>query len=168
MVPIVSIVGRSNVGKTTYLVKLLQEMKRRGYRVATIKHHCGDFEIDYPGKDTWRHAQAGADVVVISSPHKVAYIEKVAKEKSLDEIVQAIKNVDLILTEGYKKGNKPKIEVLRSAISRDLVCQPEDLLAVVTDTKLELGLPCFGLDEVGKMVDFLEERIILPAKSEEI
>lgn len=168
MIPIVSIVGRSNVGKTTFLVKLLQEIRRRGYKVATIKHHCGDFEIDHPGKDTWWHAQAGADVVVISSPNKMALIERVEKEKSIDDLVQVIKNVDLIITEGYKKGDKPKIEILRSAISRDLVCRPEDLLAVVTDLKLDLDLPCFGLDEVGKLVDFLEEKIIYPAKSGKI
>ena len=76
MSPIVSVVGRSNSGKTTLVVKLLRELKQRGYRVATIKHSDHDFEIDRPGKDTWGHYEAGADIVVISTPAKMAMIER--------------------------------------------------------------------------------------------
>lgn len=165
MIPIVSFVGRSNVGKTTYLVKLIKEIKKRHYRVATIKHHHGSFEIDHRGKDTWHHAQAGADVVIISSPNKLAVIEKLPEERPLDKIIQNIKDVDLIITEGYKKEDKPKIEILRGAVGQELVCQPEELLAVVTDVELDVTLPCFGLDEVEEMVDFLEKKILLPAKN---
>ncbi|WP_423055316.1 molybdopterin-guanine dinucleotide biosynthesis protein B [Zhaonella formicivorans] len=165
MIPIVSVVGRSNSGKTTYLEKLLKEIKKRGYRVATIKHHCHDFEIDQPGKDTWRHAEAGADVTVISSPHKMALIEKVEKEKNLDEIAELIQNVDLIITEGYKKGNKPKIEILRKAVSDDLVCPPEELMAVVTDVDLNLDIPCFSLEDAVGLANFLEMKVLKPAKN---
>lgn len=73
IIPIICVVGRSKSGKTTLLEKLIPELKRRGYRVATIKHHSHPgFEIDVPGKDTWRHAQAGSDHVIISAPDKVA------------------------------------------------------------------------------------------------
>jgi molybdopterin-guanine dinucleotide biosynthesis protein B len=87
MIPVISIVGRSNCGKTTYLEKLISEMKRRGYKVGIIKHDVHGFEIDQPGKDTWRHAQAGADVVCISSPQKMAMIKQVKQELSLDVVV---------------------------------------------------------------------------------
>src|SRR3972149_7687440 len=101
MTPVVSIVGKSNVGKTTLLERLVVEIKRRGYCVATIKHDVHGFDIDKPGKDSWRHAQAGSDAVVISSPQKLALIKKVDHDSSLDEILQLVgPHFDIILTEG--------------------------------------------------------------------
>ena len=115
-IPVISVVGRSKVGKTTLLEKLIPELKRRGYRVATVKHHAHPgFEIDRPGKDTWRHAQAGSDHVVIAAPDKVAAVRRVTREPTLDEIVTTIDDVDIILTEGYKRAGKPKIEIVRAA-----------------------------------------------------
>ena len=130
MVPVVSIVGqRSNSGKTTLLVKLLAEAKRRGWRVAAVKHDVHGFEMDKPGKDTWRFAQAGADVVVISSPEKMAMIEKVQEERTLEQVLERIRDVDLIFTEGYKHGNQPRIEVFRSEVHQELLSDPEQLLS---------------------------------------
>ena len=117
MIPIVSVVGKSNAGKTTLLEKLIPELKRRGYRVATVKHDAHSFEMDEPGKDTWRHRQAGADVVVISSKDKMAMIRRVDEELSLLEIADTITGVDIILTEGFKRGPAPKIEVSRRILS---------------------------------------------------
>ncbi|MBC7324588.1 MAG: molybdopterin-guanine dinucleotide biosynthesis protein B [Moorella sp. (in: Bacteria)] len=161
--PIISVVGKSDVGKTTLLTKLLPELKRRGYRVATIKHDTHGFDIDRPGKDTWRHAEAGADVVVISSPRKMALIERVEAELSLDAIAGRIQNVDLIITEGYKRGDKPKIEVHRAAAGGELLCEPEELLAVATDEPLAIDVPCYGLDDAAGLVDLIEDRILTPA-----
>ncbi|MEK7353838.1 MAG: molybdopterin-guanine dinucleotide biosynthesis protein B, partial [Chloroflexota bacterium] len=116
-IPFVSIVGKSDVGKTTFLEKLIRELKGRGYRVAVIKHDCHGFDIDHPGKDTWRMAEAGSDVVVISSPNKMAMIKRTDHELSLDELEARIMGgVDIILTEGYKHGDKPKIEISRKAV----------------------------------------------------
>ncbi|HEX3015676.1 MAG TPA: molybdopterin-guanine dinucleotide biosynthesis protein B, partial [Desulfobacteria bacterium] len=98
MTPVISIVGKSNVGKTTLIEKLIAELKRRGFKVATVKHDVHGFEIDIPGKDTWRHAQAGADVVVISSPQKLAMINRVEQELELDQICAQVQGVDLIIT----------------------------------------------------------------------
>jgi molybdopterin-guanine dinucleotide biosynthesis protein B len=123
LVPIISVVGKSKVGKTTLLEKLLPEIKKRGYRVAVIKHDVHGFDIDRPGKDTWKHARAGADIVVISSPQKMAIIEKVDREKTLAEIASKLDHVDLIITEGYKRQDKPKIEVFRSEVSDTLLCK---------------------------------------------
>ncbi|WP_258359634.1 molybdopterin-guanine dinucleotide biosynthesis protein B [Moorella sulfitireducens (nom. illeg.)] len=162
-IPIISVVGKSDVGKTTLLTKLLPEIKRRGYRVATIKHDTHGFDIDRPGKDTWRHAEAGADVVVISSPTKIAIIEKVEAELSLDAIAERIENVDLIITEGYKRGDKPKIEVHRAAVSSELLCTPEELLAVATDEPLPVDVPCYDLDDAAGLVDLIEARFLAPA-----
>lgn len=158
--PIISVVGKSNTGKTTLLIKLLRELKMRGYRVATIKHNAHGFDIDYPGKDTWRHYDAGADVVVISSPVKMAIIEKVNGEIPLDAIAGRIQDVDLIITEGYKRGDKPKIEVHRAAVPGKLLSRPEELLAVATDEPLDTEAPCYDLDDAAGLVDLIEAKIL--------
>lgn len=161
-IPVVSIVGRhSNSGKTTLLVKLLAEAKRRGWRVAAVKHDSHGFEMDKPGKDTWRFAQAGADVVAISSPHKMAILETVKEERTLDEVLERIQDVDLIFTEGYKHGNKPRIEVFRSAVHEELYSRPEDLIAIASDVPFEEGVPCFDLEDAVGICDFLAERFKL-------
>lgn len=110
MIPVISVVGRSNSGKTTYLEKLIAVMKQRGYKVAVIKHHHQDFEMDQTGKDTWRHAQAGADVVCLTSPHKMALIKKSEQEVPLNQVIQLIRDVDIIFTEGYKQEKKQKLK----------------------------------------------------------
>lgn len=156
-IPVVSIVGKSNSGKTTLLEKLLREGKRRGWRMATIKHDVHGFDMDKPGKDTWRHAQAGADIVAISSPKKIAFLESVAEEQPLDEVLARIQGVDIIFTEGYKRENKPKIEVFRSEVHSELLCQPEELLAIAADIGFDNGVPCYGLDDAAGLCDLLAE-----------
>jgi molybdopterin-guanine dinucleotide biosynthesis protein B len=99
MIPIVSIVGKSDAGKTTLIEKLIPELKRRGYRVATIKHDAHQFDIDHPGKDSYRHFHAGADWTIIGSPAKLALVRRLDREFTLDEIAAQITDVDLILTE---------------------------------------------------------------------
>lgn len=161
-IPVISVVGKSKVGKTTLLVKMLTEIKKRGYRVATIKHDVHGFTIDQPGKDTWKHAQAGSDIVIISSPQKMAIIEKVDEERKLDEIIKKLdpEHLDLIITEGYKKENKPKIEVFRSIVSTTLLCSKEELFAVVTDVPLNTGVPEFGHDDSTDIIDLIEEKFL--------
>lgn len=160
MIPVLSVVGYSNSGKTTLVEKLIRELKGRGYRVAVIKHHHGDFEIDRPGKDTWRHAKAGADTVILAGPRKIAVIEKLAAERELDEIVEKIDNVDLIITEGYKKGDKPKIEVFRSSVHDKIITPPGELLAIASDVPLHYGVPCLDIDTPGPLVDLIEDKLL--------
>jgi molybdopterin-guanine dinucleotide biosynthesis adapter protein len=157
MIPVISVVGKSNVGKTTLVEKLIKEIKSRGYKVATVKHDVHGFDIDVPGKDTWRHAQAGSDVVVISSPQKLAMISKVEEELSLDQVCERISGVDLIMTEGYKRETKPKIEVFRRGVYDELLCSPDELIAIATDVEFDLGVPCYGLDDAQGLVDRIVE-----------
>ena len=160
VIPVISIVGRSNCGKTTFLEKLIRELKSRGYRIGTIKHDVHGFEMDKPGKDTWRHSQAGADVVCISSPAKMAMIKKVPQELLLDEVVSFISDVDIIFTEGYKRESKRKIEVFRQAACDSPLCSKEELLAVAADIRLYEDIPCFPLDDAREMADFLERTVL--------
>ena len=164
-VPIISVVGKSGSGKTTFLEKLLPELKRRGYRVAIVKHDTHGFDIDHPGKDTWRHAQAGADAVAISSPRRIALIQQLEEEMPLDEIGHYIKGVDIIITEGYKRGNKPKIEISRRARSTELICDEEELIAIVTDQTFPLNVPHFDLGDVAGVANLLEARFLKAALS---
>ncbi len=160
MIPIISIVGKSGSGKTTLLEKLIGELKLRGYRVATVKHNMHDFEIDIPGKDSWRHAQAGSDQVVISSPHKLALIKRLGEEMALDEIAELLRDIDIILTEGYKREDKPKIEVSRQREGGELVSSENELIAIVSDQTFPLRVPQFDLDDAAGVADLLEKEFL--------
>lgn len=161
-IPVISIVaGKSNSGKTTLLEKLICEAKHRGWRVGTLKHDVHGFVMDQPGKDSWRHAQAGADVVAISSPQRIAILESVVEDQPLDVVLARIQGVDVIFTEGYKQGNKPKIEVFRSAVHQELYSKPEELIAIASDIIFDIGVPCFGLDDAKGLCDLIAEKFSL-------
>ncbi len=162
VIPIISIVGRSDSGKTTFIEKLVPELTARGYRIATVKHDVHGFEVDREGKDSWRHKQAGAHTVVISSPKKVALIRDVEKDLSLEEIRgKLIRDVDLILSEGYKKDVQPKIEVFRKEKHQELLCTKEDqLIAIVSNKRFDMGVPCFSLDDVKGVADLIERNYL--------
>jgi molybdopterin-guanine dinucleotide biosynthesis protein B len=160
-IPLITVIGKSGCGKTTLLEKLVAELKQRGYRLATVKHHSHrGFDIDQSGKDSWRFAQAGSDHVVIAAPDKIASYRKIERELSLDEIAATITDVDLILVEGYKQAGKPALEVLRAENSRELISSREQRFAVAADFPLELGVPQFGLDDVQQIADLIEQRFI--------
>ncbi|MEE8345791.1 MAG: molybdopterin-guanine dinucleotide biosynthesis protein B [Dehalococcoidia bacterium] len=158
-VPIVSVVGNSGVGKTTFLEKLIREMKSRGFRVAAIKHDAHNFQMDYPGKDTHRLTEAGSDIVMISAAGELALLEKVDQERSLDDLAAMVSDrVDIVVTEGYRRAAKAKIEVSRQDFGSELVSAPQDLLALVTDQQFDLDVPHFGLNDAGGVADLLVRR----------
>jgi molybdopterin-guanine dinucleotide biosynthesis adapter protein len=161
-IPIISIVGKSGSGKTTLVEKLIPELKKRGYRVGTIKHNVHGFQIDHEGKDSWRHKKAGADLTIISSAHLIALIEDVDRDMSIDEIREKyVKNVDIILSEGYKGNPFPKIEVYRSALKRELLCQKEDnLLGIASDVKINIGVACLDINDAKSIVDLIENTFL--------
>ena len=160
-IPLITIIGRSGCGKTTLLEKLVTELKKHGYKLATVKHHSHrGFEIDQPGKDSWRFAQAGSDHVIIASPDKIASYRKLEHELTLDEITAGVSDVDLILVEGYKQAEKPSLEVVRASNSRELIGSREQRFAVAADFPLDLGVPQFSLDDVQGIVDLIERRFL--------
>lgn len=166
MVPVVSFVGNSGVGKTTFLEKLIRVLKERGYRVGAIKHDAHKFEIDYPGKDSWRLTQAGSDVTIISSRDKLALIERPETERSLTELVQMVSDrVDIVVTEGYRGADAMKIEVSRKAHSHVLTARLDDLIAIVTDERFDYAVPQFDLEDGPGMANFLERRFTLRAST---
>jgi molybdopterin-guanine dinucleotide biosynthesis protein B len=166
MIPIVSIVGKSDSGKTTLIEKLVPELTRRGYRIATVKHDVHGFEVDREGKDSWRHKKAGAHTVVISSPEKAALIRDVERDLNLGEIRdKLIRDVDLILSEGYKRDVQPKIEIFRKEKHQKLLCAKEDnLIAIVSDQTFNVGVPCFDLEDMKGLSNFIEKEFLKAGK----
>jgi len=161
-IPIVSIIGKSNSGKTTLLEKVISALSGRGYRVATIKHNKHGFNIDHEGKDSYRHKKAGARLTVVSSPHQLAFVEDVDHDHSFAEIRDKfIHDADIILTEGFKVNDYPKIEVYRSELKRDLLSSSEDnLIAVASDIELDAGVPWFDINDATSITDFIEGKFL--------
>ncbi|MFH1486200.1 MAG: molybdopterin-guanine dinucleotide biosynthesis protein B [Chloroflexota bacterium] len=169
MPPIVSIVGRSNAGKTTLLEKLVAELKGRNRRLATIKHDVHGFDMDTPGKDSWRHAQAGSDAVVISSPSKLALIMQTGHDSDLDDIARLLgEEYDIIITEGYKSRTAPKIEVHRKGMGEGLLSTPDELIAVATDEPLDVPVWQCSLDDISELADLVERTFISPREPEAV
>ncbi|MBN1572407.1 MAG: molybdopterin-guanine dinucleotide biosynthesis protein B [Deltaproteobacteria bacterium] len=160
--PIISVVGYSNSGKTTYLERLIPELSARGYKVCAVKHDVHNFDIDIPGKDSYRLKAAGAHTTLISSPEKIAIISDVEREMKLTEIRDRLTTeIDIIVTEGYKSDIHPKIEVFRKGMRDDLLCKGDDtLFAVAADTEIDAAVPVMPLDDAGEMADLIVERFL--------
>jgi len=168
MIPVISFVGRSNVGKTTLLEKVVRELKSRGYRVAVIKHDSHGFDIDHPGKDSWRLTQAGSDVVVLSSADKMAMIRQPERELSLEQLEAMVADgVDIIISEGYKGADKPKIEVFRSGVSDKILSREQELIALVTDRHFEIDVPQFALDDARGVTDLIVDKLLSQPRGED-
>jgi len=160
VVPVVSIVGKSNVGKTTFLEKLIPELTERGYRVGTVKHDVHGFEIDTPGKDSWRHGRAGAEVYMIAGPDKLACVRALSRELPLTEIARGyFAGVDLVVAEGYKREAPYRIEIFRrDAGHAEPLCGPGESLALVTDATIEHPHR-FALDDARALAAFIQARL---------
>lgn len=160
MPSIISIVGKSGSGKTTLIEKLIPELKRRGYRVGTIKHAAHRIDMDKKGKDSWRHMQAGADTVMVVSPETLAMVKSTTDVKVTD-LEKYFDDADLVITEGFKSGHMPKIEIFRRAAHRQPLCLDDaQLVAMVTDAPIDPGVPVFKLDEVAHLADLIEARFM--------
>ena len=163
---IITVVGFSNSGKTTLIEKLLPELKRRGLKVGTIKHAHHGFSIDREGKDSWRHQQAGADMVAVAGPEKTAMIIHSPLGR-LADMRRWMTGMDLIIAEGWKSERMPKIEVLRSAVhANPLFLEDPDLFALVTDVDLAAHatdrFQVFGLEDIPSLADLIVARFLTP------
>jgi molybdopterin-guanine dinucleotide biosynthesis protein MobB len=161
----VSFVAKSGTGKTTLLEKVITCLKERGYRVGVIKHDAHRFDIDHPGKDSHRLTAAGADTMLISSPEKLALIKKHLASPPIEDLIFTYFNdVDIVLTEGFKKSSMPKIELHRKERSTALLCRGEEhdptLIAVASDEQLELDVPLLDLNNAVEVTDFIEGRFL--------
>ncbi|MFC1912304.1 molybdopterin-guanine dinucleotide biosynthesis protein B [Chloroflexota bacterium] len=169
MQPIISIVGKSESGKTTLLEGLISGLKQLGYKVAVIKHSGEDFELDTPHKDSWRFSRAGSEVSAISSAHKLAVMKNLERDLEPSELAQFVgADCDLILTEGFKQSNHLKIEVHRKEQCKELLSPPQQLLAVVTDEPLGVGVPQFSREEIPEIVALIEKVLLARYQKDDI
>ena len=163
-IPYISFSAKSGTGKTTYLEKLVACLKEKGLRIALIKHDAHGFEIDQPGKDSYRLREAGVDTMILSGPDQTVQISRhTAGEPSLKQLLSSIQGVDLILIEGYKFGSQPKIQLLRKGYSETPVGNPENTIAYVADFSykpIPKNLPVFDLNEPSEMAEYLISRFI--------
>jgi len=154
--PVVSFVAKSGTGKTTFLEQLIPELVVRGLRVGVLKHHAHTTPFDVPGKDTYRLAQAGAQVVVGACSVQVAVFRQEDGSADLEAVIaRDLADTDLVLTEGFKRGTYPKIEVHRSSHHPELLCDASELLALITDEQLDVDVPQFALADFAGVAAFL-------------
>jgi molybdopterin-guanine dinucleotide biosynthesis adapter protein len=151
------VAAASNSGKTTLIEKVVRILKARGLRVVVIKHASAGFDLDKPGKDSWRFQQAGADAVVLVGPERMALIKKIEREPALREIENMVPDSDIIIHEGFKKAAINRIEVFRYGISGDLPLCMDDAsyLALVSDKPYDVSIPRFDLNDANGVAEFL-------------
>ncbi len=157
---IISFVGKSSSGKTTLLEKVIAELKKRGHRVAIVKHSHHKDDLDTAAKDTWRFTQAGSELSAINSLDHLAIYRRMDGFFDPQDIANYVLwDFDILLTEGFKGSSYPKIEVHRSEQGAELLTDPKLLLAVVTDKKLKIDVPQYSHDDVAGIADIIEKTV---------
>ena len=165
--PVITFVGKSNSGKTTFLEKVIAQLTNQGYRVATVKHHAHTTEVDTKQKDSWRHAQAGSVVSMVSSPSQFSVVHAVQNEVSMERIIDEAQRAqcDVLIAEGFKRLDYPKIELSRIERSDKALCSPEEVEALVTNNQKLAdefcgSVPVFGLEDIEEFCLFFVRHCI--------
>lgn len=157
MIPVIGFAAYSGTGKTTVMEKVIAELSAKGYRVGAVKHDVHGFEMDHPGKDSYRHAQAGARTVVLTSPEMTAEISR--RGEPLEACLQRIRDVDVILVEGFKNADIPQIGLSRKATGKGFTAPPERFIAVVTDEEGPFPVPRFTFEDAAGLAEWIIEEI---------
>lgn len=167
---VISIVStKSGMGKTTLIEKLILRFKDKGFKVGVLKHDAHRFEIDKEGKDSYRFTHAGADSVIVASSSKLAMIQNLKEEKSVDEILPLFKDMDFIIIEGFKNNNYPKIEVYRKEVGEKLLAEESlgyktTIHAIASDCPLEINKPVLDINNDQEICQFIIELLKLQPK----
>ena len=156
------VTGWKNAGKTGLMERLVTEFTARGFTVSTVKHAHHSFDVDQPGRDSFRHRKAGAQEVLLASGQRFALMHELrgAAEPALADLLAKLSPVDLVLVEGYKREPHPKIEAFRAEAGHDLIA-PGDarIVAVASDVPLDLDRPVFDLNDTGSIADFVQAEV---------
>ncbi len=158
------IVGWKNAGKTGLMERLVTEITSRGFSVSTIKHAHHNFDVDQPGKDSFRHRQAGATEVLLASANRFALMHELrgAQEPTLEDLLARLSPVDLVLVEGYKRDRHPKVEAYRAETGNPLIAREDETVkAIAADTGVDMDRPVFDLNDTGTIADFILSEVDL-------
>jgi molybdopterin-guanine dinucleotide biosynthesis adapter protein len=160
-----SFIAHSNTGKTTLLEQIIVKLKQRGFKVGVIKHDAHNFDIDHPGKDSYRLTTAGADTMLITSKVKLALIKKHDTSPSLEELIKTyFSDMDIVLTEGFKMSSMPKIELHRKDLNNVLLCRgaayDSNLIAIASDEHLDVDVPVLDLNNVEDITEFVVQFLL--------
>lgn len=152
------VIGWKNAGKTTLVERLVAEISARGFRVSTVKHTHHRVDVDQPGKDSHRHRHAGAHQVILSSSSRWAVMTELrgAPEAPLADLLTHLDDVDLVIVEGYKRDDHPKVEAWRAETGQPLIAAEDDTVrAVASNDAPATGKPVIGLDDIPAIADFI-------------
>lgn len=153
MPKVFAVSGIKNSGKTTLVSKLVTALTKKGYKVGVIKHDGHEFKADHEGTDSYKHKAAGAQNVIVYSKTKLMMVKDL-QVPNIDELIALQGDMDIVILEGMKYSKFPKIEVVRKAISNQIVCEPSTLLAIATDVPMQVGdIPIIPLDDFEKILD---------------
>ena len=151
------VAATSNSGKTTIIEKVVRILKERGLRVAVIKHASKGFELDRPGKDSWRFREAGADAVVLVGPDRLALMRTIEEGPSMKDLEALTGNADIVIREGFKNDALNKIEVFRSGVSgnQPLCVNDRSIIALVSSAPLSVAVPRFDWNDAVAVAEFI-------------
>jgi molybdopterin-guanine dinucleotide biosynthesis protein B len=166
-IPVLCFVGRSNSGKTTLIERLIPELVKAGYKIATVKHSGHGFDLDTEGKDSWRHKRAGASTVIVLSKGSLAMFSDVDDDVHLTDLRDRFldRSIDLIIAEGWKSDNFPKVVVVRDQMG-EVPVSPEGLLAVVSNKKVDVKAPLIDPDDIPSLTALIVKQFPKHAKNE--
>ena len=158
---IIGIVGWKNTGKTFFVSEIIKKLKSKNYRIASIKHAHHEFDIDHPNTDSYIHRTSGSSQVIISSSKRWAKINELESqdEKKLDELISELSETDILLVEGYKNENHPKIEIINAKENKYLFQNIKNVRAIISDLNLDIDLIQFKKNEIDKIVNFILNEI---------
>ena len=149
------VAAASGSGKTTLIEKIIRVLKGRGLTVAVIKHASKGFELDRPGKDSWRFREAGADAVLLAGDGQLALMRRVDRDPAPEELAVLAGDADVVIVEGFKKTGVNRIEVFRTGVSgaEPLCLHDRSFIAVVSDRRIDAGIPWFDLNDAEGVAD---------------
>ena len=161
MSKIIGITGRKDVGKTHYASLIIKLLVKMGYKVGSVKHAHNDFDIDKPGTDSFKHREAGSTQVIISSSKRWANIieNNNKKEKNLEELIKQFQDIDIIVVEGFKREDHPKIEILGKGL-KNINKEINKVIAIVSDELLDTSIPVFKKNDYERLVAFIIKKIL--------
>ncbi|MDB5055406.1 MAG: molybdopterin-guanine dinucleotide biosynthesis protein [Bacilli bacterium] len=154
------VVGYKNTGKTTLICRLIARLAEKGLRVGTVKHDAHQFEVDQPGRDTWKHREAGAQAVAISSASRTAFIEE--RSTSLEDLLRKFHNIDIVLVEGFKFEKYAKIVILKSEEHLELLHSTKNIKGMVSwfameslNSQIPADIPCFRIEDEDAILELI-------------